>query len=616
MGRPSSMREALPGIARFTRHFAPYLAAHRGLIAGAMGALLAQAAFRLLEPWPLKFIFDHIIGAEGKSDRFEFELLSSLDDTMFLTVVAIALVLITSFRAMSGYYATIGFALIGNRVLTRLREHLFRHLQTISLGFHDRARGGDLVVRMIGDIGMVKEVAVTAILPMFGNILILAGMLGVMFWLNWQLALAALATTPLLWLLTMKRSQAIQKVARRNRKREGAMAATASESLGAIKTVQALSLGNTFADAFASANNKSLKEGVQAKRLAAGLERMVDVLIAISTALVLWFGARIVMANELTPGELLVFIFYLRRAYRPMRDFAKYTARLAKASAAGERVLELLEQEPGVQERPDAIIAPDFKGNVAFHQVTYGYENERAVLHEIDLALNSGERVAITGPSGGGKSTLASLLLRLYDPQQGTVTIDGTDIRHFTLESLRSQVAIVLQDSLLFATTVRDNITAGIPGISEEQIESAARLANAHDFITSLPEGYDTQIGERGVTLSNGQRQRIAIARAAIRQSPILILDEPTTGLDRTNEREVAVALERLAAGRTTLLITHRPEMAERADRVVFIRHGRIAAQGTHQSLMASNADYACLFGQASDGDLEQLRKGTHAVNG
>ncbi|MEN8207521.1 MAG: ABC transporter ATP-binding protein, partial [Pseudomonadota bacterium] len=416
------------------------------------------------------------------------------------------------------------------------------------------------------------------------------------------------------WLLTMKRSQAIQRVARRNRQREGAMAATAAESLGAIKTVQALSLGDTFADTFAQANNKSMKEGVQAKRLTAGLERMVDVLIAIATALVLWFGARLVLVNELTPGELLVFVFYLRRAFRPMRDFAKYTARLAKASAAGERVLELLEQEPGVQELPDAVIAPDFKGGVAFHQVTHGYEDGRAVLHDIDLVMTPGERVAITGPSGSGKSTLASLLLRLYDPQQGKVTIDGIDIRQFTLESLRARIAIVLQDSLLFATTVRDNITAGTPGISDSQIEAAARLANAHDFITSLPEGYETPIGERGVTLSNGQRQRIAIARAAIHQSPILILDEPTTGLDHANELEVAVALERLAAGRTTLLITHRPEMAARADHVVFMRHGRIAAQGTHRSLMAGNADYACLFGQTGGREMQRIGEDAHAV--
>jgi ATP-binding cassette subfamily B protein len=608
------MRKALPGIARFARHFAPYLRAHRGLIAGAMGALLVQALFRLLEPWPLKFIIDRIVGAEGKSGRFDSELLSSLDTNLFLTVVVLALVIITGFRAMAGYYSIVGFALIGNRVLTRLREQLFRHLQSISLGFHDRARGGDLVIRMIGDIGMVKEVAVTAVLPLLGNIVILAGMLAVMFWLHWQLALVALAITPLLWLLTMKRSKAIQRVARRNRQREGDMAATAAESMGAIKTVQALTLGDTFADTFARANNQSLKEGVQAKRLAAGLERMVDVLIAIATALVLWFGARLVLTNELTPGELLVFVFYLRRAFRPMRDFAKYTARLAKASAAGERVLELLEQEPGVQELPDAVIAPDFKGNVAFHQVTHGYEDGRAVLHDIDLVITSGERVAITGPSGSGKSTLASLLLRLYDPQQGKVTIDGADIRDFTLESLRARIAIVLQDSLLFATTVRNNITAGIADIPDEQIEAAARLANAHDFITSLPEGYDTQLGERGVTLSNGQRQRIAIARAAIRQSPILILDEPTTGLDRANAREITVALERLAAGRTTLLITHRPEMAARADRVVFIRHGRIVAQGTHQSLLADNTAYARLFGQTAGGEMQHFDGDAHAV--
>lgn len=603
------MRAALPGIIRFTRHFSPYLREHRAIIAAAMMALIGQALLRLLEPWPLKFIIDRVVDDGDNAGRFTIDFLVNLDAVTFLSTICIALVVITGIRALFGYYATVGFALIGNRVLTQLREALFRHIQSLSLAFHDRARGGDLVMRMISDIGMVKEVAVTAVLPLFGNIIVLAGMVAVMFWMHWQLALVALAATPLMWFATLKRSHRIQQVSRRNRQREGDMAATASESIGSIKTVQALSLGENFAETFARANNKSLKEGVQAKRLAAGLERMVDVLIAIATALVLWFGAQLVMNHELTPGELLVFVFYLRRAFRPMREFAKYTARLAKASAAGERVLELLETSPGIRDSRMAGPAPHFRGDITFHDVEFGFGKDDRTLQNINLEIKAGEKVAIVGPSGSGKSTLASMLLRLYDPYQGKVCIDGQDIRDFTVVSLRAQIAVVLQDSLLFATSVRENITAGLTGITNRQIEDAARLANAHEFINRLPDGYETAVGERGVTLSNGQRQRIAIARAAIRKSAILILDEPTTGLDPANEKTVSEALEKLADGSTTLHITHRPELAARADRVVYIRNGRVVATGTHAELMSAQHDYAAMFGQEipASGDMQHV---------
>jgi ATP-binding cassette subfamily B protein len=597
MARPISIRAALPGIARFARHFAPYLREHRLLITGAMAALLGQALLQLVEPWPLKFIIDRIVGAEN--GRFRSPYLASLDANTLLALLAIALVLIIALRSVFTYYATVGFALIGNRVLTQLRNAVFRHIQTLPLAFHDRARGGDLVVRVIGDIGMVKEVAVTAVLPMLGNLAILLGMFAVMFWLHWQLALIALATTPLLWLTTLKQSRQIQLVARRNRSREGEMAATASESMGAIKTVQALSMGGQFADSFSSASNKSLKEGVKGKRLAAGLERSVDILIAIATALVLWYGAHQVLRGALTPGDLLVFVFYLQRAFRPLRDFAKYTARLAKASAAGERVLDLMEQEPGIQDRDNAIAAPRFRGDIEFANLSFGYEQGSPVLQDINLQISAGTRLAIVGPSGSGKSTLTGLLLRLYEPQQGFVAIDGQDIRTYTQASLRSRISIVLQDGLLFATSVRENITGGMPGGSHAAVEAAARLANAHEFIARLPAGYDSVIGERGLTLSNGQRQRISIARAAIRQAPLLILDEPTTGLDPANEQAVSAALQRLAQGCTTVLITHREDMAAQADRVVYLRQGRIVAQGTHEELLAKHRDYAQLFGQA-----------------
>ena len=380
------------------------------------------------------------------------------------------------------------------------------------------------------------------------------------------------------------------------------MAAVAAESIGAIRTVQALSLEEKFAATFAADSERSLKEDVKGKRLSATLERTVDVLIAIATALVLGVGARLVLSGEITSGDLLVFLAYLKSAYRPIQDFTKYTGRLAKATAAGERVIDLLDRVPDVCDGAEAEKAPAFTGRVQFEQVRFAYEHETPLLDDINLDVQAGEHVALIGPSGSGKSTLLSLVLRLYDPQQGRVLIDGRDVRNFTLESLRGQISVVLQDNLLFAGTVRENIACAAPSATPEQIEAAARLANAHDFITALSQGYDTLVGERGATLSHGQRQRIAIARAAIRGAPVLILDEPTTGLDQRSERAVLDALEKIYGERTTFLVSHDLRHAATADRILYLEAGRIVEQGTHEELLRLNGRYAAMLRTQSSG--------------
>jgi ATP-binding cassette subfamily B protein len=351
-----------------------------------------------------------------------------------------------------------------------------------------------------------------------------------------------------------------------------------------------------------------LKQDVRGKRLSASLERSLDVLIAMATALVLWQGTRLVLRMELTAGELLVFLAYLKSAYRPVQDFAKYTGRLGKASAAGERVIDLLERVPDVRDLPGAVRAPAFTGRIRFENVSFAYEREHPVLQHIELEVWPGQQVALVGPSGGGKTTLVSLVLRLYDPVEGLIRIDGHDLREFTLDSMRSQISVVLQDNILFATTVRDNIGYGVPAASEAEIEAAAKFANAHEFISALPQGYETILGERGVTLSQGQRQRVAIARAAIRKAPILILDEPTTGLDRKNEAAVLQALARVARQQTTFLITHDLEQAAKSDLILFLEHGRIVERGSHEELLQLNQHYAGMYrAHADDSPAERI---------
>jgi len=596
MAKPTKLRENLPGLWRISKYFWPHARQYHGLMAASLFALFAEVGLRLMEPWPLKFVFDRILGA-GQRNRLSFiPRLDGVDPMFALAVAAVAVVAITGLRSVASYWQTIGFAQIGNRVLRKVRSQLYRHVQYLSLSFHSKAKTGDLVVRVISDVAMLQDVAVTALIPTIAKVLIVTSMVGLMFYLNWQLALIAVSVFPLFWLRTVTLTHRIREVAQKQRRQEGAMAASAAESINAIKTVQALSLEETFAQTFSSESERSLKEDVKGKRLSATLERTVDVIIAVATALVLWQGTRLVLRGAISSGDLLVFLAYLKSAYRPVQDFAKYSSRLAKATAAGERVIDLLERVPEVRDLPYAVRAPSFRGEVKFENVSFAYEPGHPVLENIDLTVGPGQRIVIVGPSGSGKSSLVSLILRLYDPRQGRVLIDGRDVRRFTLESLRSQISVVLQDNLLFAASVRDNIAFAAPGASFEKIEQAARLANAHEFITALPQGYDTLVSERGVTLSHGQRQRIAIARAAIREAPIVILDEPTTGLDKKNEQVVLKALERLNQGHTTFLITHDLRHAADVDLIIYVENGRIVERGTHDELLRAGGRYSALY--------------------
>jgi ATP-binding cassette subfamily B protein len=600
MKRPQTAREILASLRRIFSRLRPYFQRQRLLLAGSFVTLLLEVAFSVMEPWPIKFIFDHLFHTEHDKRFGRIAFLDGLDPTTFVAVGAVALVALSGLRALAAYANTLGFVKLGNRVLSEIRADLFQHLQRLSLSFHTKARSGDLIVRVIADIGQLNNAVINAALPLLANSLLVAAMMGVMVWVNWRLGLVAMATLPLLGLFTSNFSRKVHKAARNQRDRESEMAATAAEAVGNIKLVHALSLEPIFSRLFAQQNNASRKADVKGSKLAAALGRTIGFLIAITTAMVLWYGTRLVLAKELSPGELLVFLTYMRSAFKPVQDFAKYTGRLAKAAASGQRVLDLLDRKPKVRDRADAIPAPAFRGEVRFENVSFSYRAGHGILENICLVAMPGQHIALVGPSGAGKSTLVSLLLRLYDPTSGRVLIDGNDLLSYTLATLRPQISVVLQETLLFAASVWDNIGYGEPNATRSDIEAAARLANAHEFILALPEGYDTVLGERGVTLSGGQRQRLAIARAMLRKAPILVLDEPTTGLDHENEDQVLEALRRLAQGRTTFMISHDLSLAVRADRILFFEQGRIVEEGSHAQLIEAGGRYASLYFQQS----------------
>ena len=600
------LKEILPGLLHLGRVFWPQIRAQRKLINLSLLALLFSIAVRILEPWPLKFMFDWIIMPVDAADiggkELWFHAPGLMDDTgLLLAVLALALVVITALRAVCEYYSRVGMALSATRIITDIRARLFSHLQQLSLNFHNRAKNGDLVTRFTYDVERLRDTAVTALLPLVANLLTIIAMLGVIVWFDWKLALIPLAVLPLFYLSSIRTSRRIQNVVREQRKRDGALAATTAEVIGTIKHVQALSLGALQEKAFARQNSKSLKQGARAQRLAADLERKVDIILAVATALVLWRGVHLVVIGSITPGTLILFITYLKFMFRPMRQVAKYLTRISRATASGERILEILNVTPEIRDRPDAMEAEQIEGRIRFDNVTFNYGRKK-VLCETGFDISPGERIALVGPSGGGKSTILALLLRLYDPDTGRVLIDGRDIRGFKVNSYRHQFSMVLQDSVLFAVSIRDNIAYGSLGADHATVERAALIANAHDFISVLPDGYDTIVGERGATLSGGQLQRIAIARAIIRDAPIMILDEPTLGLDNINRSEVVDALDRCTAGKTTILVTHDLLASRDFDRLMVVDGGRIQECGTHETLMKQNGYYRRLY-------LNQYRK-------
>ena len=591
-----------PSMRRSLKLVAPDVAPHRALILFGVLALLLEVAFRVLEPWPLKIVVDAVTafrGAKVSHQPASVELLIGC---------GAALLLIVGLRALSNYLATICFALVGSRAATSLRARVFRHVQGLSQQFHARNRSADTVQRIVGDVARMQEVAITAGMPLMANVATLLVMVVVMFVLDPLLASVVLVAVVAFAVTSGPTSRKITAASRQTRKGEGQLANTAQESLASIRVVQAYGLENMVEENFTSANRTSLREGVRSRRYAARLERTTDVIVGLATAIVLVGGGLRVMQGAMSPGDLVLFITYLRTTMKPLRDMAKYTGRIARASASGERVADLMEITPDVV-TPDMPVRPDVvTGAVRFDRVVTEYDGVE-VLRGLCLDIRPGERVAIIGPSGAGKSTLVSLLVRAIDPVSGCVRLDGYRLTDLDLTQLRASVSLLHQEAVLFTGTIRENIRMGRGDATDAEVEDAARAANAHDFIMEQPDGYDTVVGERGGTLSGGQRQRIAIARALLRRSPVVVLDEATTGLDPEAASLVLDAIDRLAAGRTTLAVTHDAEVALRATRVVWIEDGRIRLDATPEELIATS-DVFRAWVQASGRDMDSIRIG------
>ncbi|MEM8503961.1 MAG: ABC transporter ATP-binding protein, partial [Cyanobacteria bacterium P01_D01_bin.1] len=498
--RPKNLRQAIPGLQRLVRRFWPQISKQKGLLALAGLALIAKVFSRLIAPWPLKLIFDFVLVPDAHSAELDWPLLRDMSTNTLLWVFSSAIIATSMLRATAAYFSLVGLSVAASRIIADIRADLYTHIQQLSLSFHYQSKSGDLITRITSDIDRLRSATVDATLPLIVDTLTLISMVGVMFWIDWELALIGTLVFPLFIISSFKLTKRIKKVSRQQRKRESAMAATVAESIGAIKVVQALSLEGRLEKMFASDNRQSLEDSAYTQQLSAGLQRTAEVLVAIATALVLWRGAIIVQQGNATPGDLLVFITYLKTAFKPTRDLAKEAAKISKATASGERIIDLFDVVPQVQDKPDATAAPPFKGNICYQNVSFAYDtlasgkvaNNPTVLENISFDVKAGERIALVGPSGGGKSTLVSLLLRLYDPLCGRVCIDGRDIRDYKIESLRQQISIVLQESMLFGTTVRENIAYGTLSATDRDIEQAAKLANAHNFIMKLPQGYDT----------------------------------------------------------------------------------------------------------------------------
>jgi ABC-type multidrug transport system fused ATPase/permease subunit len=573
---------------------------YRGIFLIILLAMLVETAMSLAAPWPLKVILDNVLG-NRKLDPWLAHLIRPLlhDEAHkmhFAGLAALSFVLISAIGAIASYIDNYYTESIGQRVAHDLRIRAYHHLQRLSLSYYNTHQTGAILSTLTSDIQTIQGFASASTLSIVVDLLTILGMLGLMFWLNWDFTLIAVAVTPFLLLFVSRFKKAVKQATREVRQEQSEIVSVVQQGLESIQAVKAFGREESEEAMLQTVSQATVAAALKARSVKALLSPVVTVSVAACTALVLWRGAGLILAEKMTIGSLTVYLAYLTRFFKPVKDLASTTNAVAQATIGAERVRAILDIDAIMPERPDGLEPSTLRGEIHFENVGFGYDPTNLVLRDVSFKIKAGQLVGLVGPTGSGKSTIISLIPRFYDVLTGKLRIDGELVSDYKLKSLRAQIGYVLQDTVLFRGTIGENIAFGRPHATKEDVLQAAKIANADEFIARLPQGYETVVGERGTTLSGGQRQRIGIARVVIRNSPILLLDEPTAALDSESEKLVIEALERLMEGRTVITIAHRLSTIRNADLIVVIAGGVVAESGTHDELIGRNGIYANLY--------------------
>ena len=561
--------------------------------------MLFQVGLAVLKPWPLKFLLDHVLGTNPMPAALRqlVDLLPGAHSPTNLigwSVGATVLIFLLGWAvSLANEYAGIS---LGQRMTYDLAADLLARLQQLSLRFHTSKSVGDNIRRVTADCACISTILKDALLPVLSSTVTLIMMFGIMWGMNIPLTLLSLAVVPFMVWVFRRYNQPMMDLSYKQQQIESQIYAAVEQTFSAMPAVQAFCREPLNDQRFVQINRDTLAATMTLTRVELWFKILMGLATAIGTAAIMWFGARLGLGEPASPGTIVLFLSYLSSLYAPLESMMYTLSTIQAATGSARRVLEVMETEREIVDKPGAVPISSARGQVEIEGVSFGYEPSHPVLRGVSLQVQPGESVALVGATGAGKTTLVGLLPRFFDPWQGQVRLDGRDIRDFTLKSLRSQIAIVLQEPFLFPLTIAENIAYGRLQATTDEIEAAARDARAHEFITKLPEGYQTLIGERGATLSVGQRQRLSIARALLKNAPILILDEPTSALDAETEQLLMEALERLMAQRTTFIIAHRLSTVRRASRIVFLKDGVVAETGTHQQLLARGGLYAGFY--------------------